>query len=567
MDSAKQLRELADRQVEKQMDPIRKQLMGLVDAGRPTDAVKEALKLFTEIIRRDTRAELERAIRKSEQFNPEQLAMLIEAAHQAELEGEPPSAADVEAMGAIVAAGLAETEDETPAPEPGAAAKPKTPQRGRQKIPAPVPRHPEVLRVPDEERACPICGEQRPCIGWDLSEVLELARKKLYVIEYQRETCACSTCKTIVMGPVGERVYDRGLAGPELLAYTVVSKYAEHTPLNRLAVIIERMGAPVAASTLGSWVARVADDLAPLVDVMWQELMKSVVVQTDATGLRVLRPPTKEEKEAIKKEKKAHPPPAAAPFGTMWCYVGDRKLCVFRYANDGTGLKGPWKYLAEREGYIQVDAANIYDRLFTGPHTKAIEVGCLAHSRRKFHKLVGAEPRAAIPIGYIAQVYRIEKDATAKGLSQEKRRELRQRLTRPVLDQLHKWLLFITNTEPPASALAAAAQYSVNHWAALTRFVDDGRLGPDNNFCELQIRSVAVGRLNYLFVGSDDAGHRAAVLYSLMRTCALNKVDPQAWLADVLIRLGKGGPGNDPASLLPHRWAQQSDQQPKADAT
>ena len=239
----------------------------------------------------------------------------------------------------------------------------------------------------------------------------------------------------------------------------------------------------------------------------------------------------------------------------MWCTVGDRKHVVFRYTKDGSGEEGPWKYLAGRKGYLQADAANIFDRLYDGQKAEATEVGCWSHARRRLYELLDSDVRVAYPLKLIAQLYRVEDLADRRGLSPPERLALRQRRSKGIVDRYQRWITRTASREPPASALASACRYSLNQWAALTRFLEDSILPLDNNLCEGQIRSLAVGRRNYLFAGSDAGAERAATLYSLLRTCALCGVDSFAYLVGVLGKLASGWPERRIDELLPENWS------------
>jgi transposase len=262
------------------------------------------------------------------------------------------------------------------------------------------------------------------------------------------------------------------------------------------------------------------------------------VVRTDATGLKVLDPQS----------------PAHIELGTVWCYVGDDRDVIFRYAPTGEGATGPWEFLAGRQGYVQADAASVFDRLFTGRVASAVEVGCLAHARRKYVALKDTDARVAYPLKQIARVYRIERLADAERCSPEARARLRQVRAMPLLEKLHRWAVAVGVSEEPSSELAKAVGYTLNHWAALTRFVTDGRLAPDNNLCEQQLRAIALGRKNFLFSGSHAAAARAATLYSLMRTCAQYEVAPLAYLTDILRKLASGDYADRLDELLPMSW-------------
>jgi hypothetical protein len=227
---------------------------------------------------------------------------------------------------------------------------------------------------------------------------------------------------------------------------------------------------------------------------------------------------------------------------------------LFRYTPTGEGATGPWQFLAGRTGYIQADAATVFDRLLTGQAASAIELGCWSHARRKLVVLEDMDCRVAYPLKLIARLYRIEHLADARELTPEARAALRQERSQPVLEKLKRWLVATSTSEPPSSDLAKAAAYSLNHWAALTRFVQDGRVSLDNNLCEQQLRDIALGRKNYLFAGSHEAARRAANLYSLTRTCAQYGIPPLAYFTDVLGKLAAGWAEERLDELLPHRW-------------
>ena len=234
--------------------------------------------------------------------------------------------------------------------------------------------------------------------------------------------------------------------------------------------------------------------------------------------------------------------------------LGDDRDVVFCYAPTGEGVNGPWVFLKDRTGYVQADASNVFDRLFNGEVADAVEVACWAHARRKLVDLQDTDCRVAFPLKLIARMYRIERLANLKKLSPEERASLRQNRSQPILDKLKRWLVATAAKEPPGAALAKAVAYQTNHWEALTRFVKDGRLSPDNNICEQQMRDIALGRKNYLFAGSHAAASRAAVLYSLTRTCAQHGVPPLPYFTDVLTKLSQGWKQSRLDELLPEHW-------------
>jgi len=356
------------------------------------------------------------------------------------------------------------------------------------------------------------------------------------VQEHHRVKYACGRCKDgVTTAPGPAKLIDKGLAGPGLLAHVAVSKYEDHIPLHRLSEMYARGGVELARSTLCGWVEAVAEEVQPVVERIWEKAQASHALQTDGSGLKVL---DRDDPEGVRT-------------GTLWCFVGDEKYVTFKYAPTGSGEDGPWKFLAGRDGYLQADAASVFDRLYNGAKAKATEVGCWAHARRKLHALKDTDVRVAYPLKLISQLYRVEDLADRRGLDAEAREQLRYERASPILERLDRWLQRTVLSEPPASALAKACGYCRNQWPALTEFVHDGLLPLDNNLCERQIRSLALGRKNYLFAGSDAGAERAAILYSLLRTAALAGIDTYAYLIKLLERLAAGWPQRRIDELLP----------------
>jgi transposase len=407
-----------------------------------------------------------------------------------------------------------------------------------------VERRVHRVEVPESERACRDCGKPMKRIGDDVTRRLEYVPAHFVEHEHHLDKYACGSCKEGVMtAPAPAQVLERSAADASLLAHVVVSKFADHVPLHRLSRIYARSGAEIPVSTLCDWMAGVGELIAPLVGRLEERVLGAYIVRTDATGLKVLDPQSSDNIER----------------GSIWAYVGDDKDVLFRYTKTGEGATGPWKLLAGRMGYIQADAASVHDRLFDGQAASAIELGCWAHGRRRLVALQETDCRVAYPLKLIARLYRIEHLADARQLEPEERARLRKERSTAVLDKLHRWLLATRASEPPSTDLAKAAGYILNHWTALTRFVEDGRVSLDNNLCEQQLRDVALGRKNYLFAGSHEAAERTAALYSLTRTCAQHGVPPLPYLTDVLGKLASGWDARRLDELLPHRWRDPGD--------
>ncbi len=420
-------------------------------------------------------------------------------------------------------------------------AAPKRSRHGRRALPTELPRETEVIPVDDTERACPCCGEQRCVIGYETSEVLEFVPAHFKVIEYRREQRACSACRLgVATAPVADKIYDRAMAGPNLLSHVAVARYCDHLPFTRQSGIFGRLGFPIATSTLCGWSERVADDFEPVAEYIFAMALAAFLLQTDSTGLKVLDRSVEEN----------------ITLGHLWFYVGDRRYVAVRYTETGEGATGPWLHLAEREGYTQADGTKTLDRVFNGRVANATEVGCLAHARRKFVPLFDSDPEAVRALQFFQLIYAMEKVADVRSYSPEQRLKLRQTRSKGLLDKLFRWADAMKGRRPPTDPLRRGIGYLENQREALYRFTEDPRIPLDNTEVERQIRIVALDRNNSLFAGSHDGARRAAVMYTIICTCRLAGVDPQAYIADVLVKLSRGWPAAKLDALMPHRWAE-----------
>jgi hypothetical protein len=317
------------------------------------------------------------------------------------------------------------------------------------------------------------------------------------------------------------------------------SKYATHFPLERIKVELKRLGVRLQVSTMCGWVRQSAFLLQPLVRRMADLLFEEGVVQTDGTGLQVLR----------RGQDKAH-------IGQIAVYCGPR-LAIYQYTPTKEG-KHAAAFLDRFQGVLVADAASTFDQLYTTG--KIVEAGCWAHARRKFEDIIDHDPAAAHEaIAWIASMYEVESYARERQLVDQALGALRKERTAPIVSDFKAWLDDRATTVLPKSSTGKAVAYCRRHWIALTRFLDDPRLPLDNNLSERCLRTVAVGRKNYIFAGSDEGAESAAVLYSIIQTCKLTDVDPLAYLTDILDRLAvhpdnriRGGAALD--ELLPHRW-------------
>jgi len=441
--------------------------------------------------------------------------------------------------------------EETTTPEPPApTTPPRTHGHGRRRIPEDLPRQRVVHDLPEDEKPCPCCGAMRTVIGDETSEQLDYEPAKLTVIEHVRLKYACKACEenaseggpqiTTAEKPLSP--IEKGLAAPGLLAYVIVSKYSDHLPLYRLERILGRHKIDLSRSTLCDWMRESAEALKPLYDLMVRETLASRVIHTDDTPVDVLD--------------RTLP---RAKMGRLWVYVGDRghPCTVFAYTPDRK-RDGPEAFLKDwgkdARRYLQADAFGGYDGIYEG-HAggKVTEVACWAHARRKFYEARTTDSATATQaLAYIRLLYDVEDKA--KELKPEERTALRQKESLPRLGEFKSWLESrqAAHGGPvlPKSPMGGAITYVLNQWEALCVYTTDSDLNIDNNVSENALRRVAVGRKNWLFCGSDQGGHTAAVLFSMIATCDRHKVDPFAYLRDVLTRLA-AHPMHRLAELLP----------------
>jgi transposase len=415
---------------------------------------------------------------------------------------------------------------------PTAVTSPKeTPKRAP--LPASLPRR-EVRHDP-ETTVCG-CGCALTRIGEDVSEKLDYTPGVFSVERHVRGKWVCRTCETLVQAPVPPHVIDKGLPTTGLLAHVLVAKYNDHLPLYRQEAIFGRAGLEIPRSTLAQWVGRCGVALQPLVDALREAMFACSVLHADETPVAMLAPG----------EGKTHR-------AYVWAYgttqYAPLQAVVYDFAESRAG-KHARRFLDGWRGKLVCDDFSGYKALFAD---HLIEVGCMAHARRKLYELWVSQksPLAEEALAFFRTLYDIER--RVQTLNADERCRLRQLESLPILDTLHRWLLLHRQKATDGTALARALDYSLKRWAALVRFVDDGDLPIDNNHLENRIRPIALGRSNWLFAGSLRGGQRAAAVMSLVQTAKLNGLDPHAYLQDVLARLPTQ-PASRVAELLPHRW-------------
>jgi hypothetical protein len=333
----------------------------------------------------------------------------------------------------------------------------------------------------------------------------------------------------------------KGLPGPGLLAHLIVSKYTDHMPLHRLQRVYQRQGYFLHRSTLCDWLGACADLLRPLYDLMVCVVLQSRAIYTDDTPIKL-------------QELATH----LLSTARLWVYLDDaaRPYNVFDFTVNRK-RDGPQQFLASYRGYLQADAFSGYGGPYLpDPHTataRITEVACNAHARRKFYEARGSDAlRAHQSLAYYRQLYELER--AAKEFSDEQRLQMRQNLAVPILGQFHTWMEVQRPEVLPKSPLGEAIGYALNNWEALRRYTEAGFLAIDNNVAEREMKRIAIGRKNWLTVGSPRGGQTAAVLFSFTSTCQRLGVEPWRYLRDLLERLATH-PAERLAELLPDEWA------------
>ena len=411
---------------------------------------------------------------------------------------------------------------------------------GRRLIPDGLPQEVVEHTLPEAERQCPHDGRTQELIRWEESKQLDYSPAKLKVIVHRRAVYACPSKHDeakLVTAPKPPQPIDKGLAAAGLLAQVVVSKFGDHLPGYRLEDIFSRHGVEIRRGTIYQWLAAMAELCRPLYGLLKGCVLQSRIIHTDDTTVRMLEPPLRDSQTA-----------------RFWAYLGDSRqpYVVYDFTRDRS-RDGPKRFLEGFSGYLQADAYSAYDGIYLDSAGKIVEVACWAHCRRKWYDARESGPQPAHEaLAFITRLYEVER-AVADSEPQV-RQAARREHARPLLDQFRSWL--DGQTFLPKSPLGQAATYTLNQWDALCRYLDDGQLTIDNNRAERAMRPLAIGRKNWLFVGSPLAGERAAILFSLIASCKENLVEPWAYLRDVFNRLPQGLSDEQLHELLPDRWLQ-----------
>jgi transposase len=391
------------------------------------------------------------------------------------------------------------------------------------------------LHEPSEAELVCGCGERKTRIGEEVTERLDYVPSSVFINEHVRAKYACKKCQgEVVIGPKPAQIIERGFVEAGMLAYIATSKYADHLPLHRLESIFKRQGATISRSTMCDWLIASGKALSGLHELMVKRVLNSRVIWTDDTPVKM------QDRKLEKKLRETR----------LWTYLGDENnpYVVFDFTKSRK-RDGPAQFLKDYKGYLQADAFAGYDCIFAGG--EVTEVACMAHVRRKFFEAQTSSKEAQHALAIIQELYVIEKEA--RELEPSRRQELRQVKSLPLLQEFKTWLDRERLVALPKSPIGKAVMYALNNWGALNRFVEDGNLTIDNNRAENALRKIAIGRKNWLFLGSENGGRTASIFASIVASCNRHSLDPFAYLKDVFTQLATNQ-NVDLETLLPDRW-------------
>ena len=425
-------------------------------------------------------------------------------------------------------------------PLPASTNRKPRPHPGRQELPADLPRVERVSACAPEQCTCSACGQPTAVIGYDVSEQLDVEPAKYFVVVTKREKRACKHCEEsgVAAAPAPARIIDKSLVSDRVVIDTVVAKYSDHLPLYRQSVILEReAGVEISRATLDGWVMRVGELLIPIAAVMRRELLGGSYIQADETTVDV----------------QMHDGRGQNHQAYLWQYSRPGGGVVFDFRL-GRGRDGPKKFLEQFEGILQTDGYGAYDHV-GGP--RIVHAACWAHARRKFFeaaKLNPSDVAATRIVGLIDELFGIDAQARQQNLDHAARHALRLEWTQPLVGIIRGEVEAARDASLPSSALGKAANYTLSLWRKLTRFLEYPELELSNNLAENSMRPVALGRKNWIHVGSQQAGPKVAAILSIVESCRRLKIPIREYLAGVLPGLADRSVQRL-AELTPAAWA------------
>jgi len=406
---------------------------------------------------------------------------------------------------------------------------------GRNTFPAHLRREEVVLMPYDYQDGDVYMGEEvTETLEYTSGEIwVKKTVRRKYVKKHDNGSC------TVKIADLPVQAIDKCIAGASLLAHVVVSKYIDSLPLYRQIEIFKRVGVEFPSSTVSNWITKVCELLHPLYELLKKEVLKAECLNVDETTMKVIDKSSKKGQTHV---------------GWYWVYLHHwGKLVFFDYKPTRAG-EVPESMLKDYRGYIQADGYAVYEGI--SKRNGNVLVCCMAHVRRKFEELYkNSDKRAGAPLQLMNILFGIEEECRQGGLGFEQVRQVRQERAVPVLDELEAWLKHRKQQNDNDAPMLRAVNYALNRWDKLRVYVTDGMLQLDNNAAERAIRTVAIGRKNYMFSGSHEGAQRSAMLYSLTASCKLNGINPMVWMTDILSRVPYL-PKEDKylEQLLPNNW-------------
>ncbi len=376
---------------------------------------------------------------------------------------------------------------------------------GRQELPANLPRVERILPCTPDQRVCKSCGKETVVIGYEKSSQLDVEPAKYFVLVTKREKRACRSCEElgVVAAPLPPRIIEKCLANDRIVIDTVMSKYCNHTPLHRQSMMLERdLGVEISRATLDGWVLKVGELLIPMVAAMRLELISGSYIQADETPVDV------QMHEGRGKNHQAY----------LWQYSRPGGSVVFDFRL-GRGRDGPKRFLGQFEGILQTDGYTAYDQI---GGTGMVHAACWAHARRQFFEAVQLNPRDPVATPIVArmdQLFAVDAEARRREIGLPGRHALRQQRAKPLLDDIRRKIEAAQSVALPSSALSKACQYALTLWKKLTRFLEYPELELSTNLAENSMRPVALGRKNWIHIGSPQAGPKVAAILSVVESC------------------------------------------------
>lgn len=421
-------------------------------------------------------------------------------------------------------------------------------QAKRQPLPSQLER---IIHRHEIEPAVCAAGHPLQRIGEEISERLDCVPAQFFVHRHIRGKYCCQACQTVLAADLPAQIIDKGIPAAGLLAQVIIAKHDDHLPLFRQEEIYRRSGAFIARSSMAGWVGQCAAQLVPLVSAMKEHLKSQSVIHADETPVKLLAPGTGKTHQAyVWAYRSSDLETQVLPQGQSPPPSNIGRCVIYEFATSRAGEHAR-QMLKDWRGTLLTDDYSGYKALFAAGHVK--EAGCWAHARRKFHEAhkLNQSEIAAEAVRRIAKLYAIERQV--QGFSSQERLQIREAQSRPLLDEFKAWLTAQRMQLADADVTAKAIDYTTRRWAALTLHLEDANLAIDNNAVENAMRPIALGRKNWLFVGSETAGERAACLMSLIESAKLNGHDAWHYLKDILTKLPTW-PNSRLHELLPHNW-------------